>query len=204
MRLICPACKTVYEAPDGAVPAAGRMVRCSNCRAEWLARPRASERAPMASAPKTTFSPPPAPAAPRDPVPSIERVAPVAPAAVPAPAEKRAEPSPSTAATPAVPSPETPGEHPSSAPVAPETRADALIRSLETEEAPQAASGGRFMAGFATVSLIALAAVAVYARHDDLARALPTLAGPLGDYVAFVDRAREALADGVAGLRSGG
>jgi predicted Zn finger-like uncharacterized protein len=174
MRLICPACKSVYEAPDSAITASGRMVRCSTCGAEWVARAPAPPRgapAPLLRRPQPETRDGPS-----------EVGAPPAPAAAEnAPGETRR----ATAASPA------------------EGRADALIRSLETEPAPQAATGGPFMAGFAAVALLALAAVAIYARQDDLARAIPAIAGPLGDYAALVDRAREALADGVAGLRSG-
>jgi predicted Zn finger-like uncharacterized protein len=195
MRLICPACKTVYEAPDSAITASGRMVRCSSCGAEWTARPPAPPRgaiAPLLRKTPADVREAPSQAAPPF-GPEAERRAAAAPeAAGPGPAGDAA----------VGPRPRAPQPAAAASPV--EARADALIRSLETEAAPQAASGGAFMAGFATVSLLALAAVAVYARQDDLARALPAIAGPLADYAAFVDQAREALADGVAGLRSGG
>lgn len=42
MLLTCPACGARYDVPASALPAAGRVVRCSVCRAEWLARPRAA------------------------------------------------------------------------------------------------------------------------------------------------------------------
>ncbi len=172
MQLTCPACGARYALDEDAIPAEGRMVRCSNCRAEWRAGGRAARMAP----PAREVVPPPFPA--RQPAPAMQR------------APERAAPRSPASPSPASPSPAPP-------PPAP-VRSEALAASLEE---PRGGGRGGFMAGFAVISLLALLAVAVYARHADVATAVPQLAEPLERYVALVDRARDALADAVAELR---
>ena len=41
MILICPACDTKYVVKDGAIPAAGRQVRCASCKHGWHQDPEA-------------------------------------------------------------------------------------------------------------------------------------------------------------------
>jgi predicted Zn finger-like uncharacterized protein len=41
MILICPACDTKYVVKDGAIPAAGRQVRCASCKHSWHQDPEA-------------------------------------------------------------------------------------------------------------------------------------------------------------------
>lgn len=73
-----------------------------------------------------------------------------------------------------------------------------MAGSLEDreEEAGPARSrrGGAFMAGFALVALLALAAAVVYLKRDDIAVAVPAAAGPLDAYGELVDRGRLSLA----------
>lgn len=93
MILTCPACSTKYVVKDGAIPPAGRQVRCASCKESWhqdpeaLAQesevletpvpPEAIESSPVL--PEPVDAPPP-PAAP--PMPGDERQwAPVEPAA---------------------------------------------------------------------------------------------------------------------------
>jgi predicted Zn finger-like uncharacterized protein len=49
MILTCPACATRYSVAEGAVPAAGRTVRCAACAHSWRATPAEAEPAPRLS-----------------------------------------------------------------------------------------------------------------------------------------------------------
>ncbi len=49
MRIACPACGAAYEVPDRLIGAAGRQLRCAKCGHAWLARP--VDAAPGAVAP---------------------------------------------------------------------------------------------------------------------------------------------------------
>ncbi len=42
MILTCPACSTKYVVKDGAIPPAGRQVRCASCKHSWHQDPEAS------------------------------------------------------------------------------------------------------------------------------------------------------------------
>jgi predicted Zn finger-like uncharacterized protein len=79
---------------------------------------------------------------------------------------------------------------------APATRSPApeaaLAGSLETEPAEGGGSG--FMAGFAAVALVALAALGLYLNHQAVADAAPALAGPVDAFVNAVDALRLQLA----------
>ena len=48
MLLVCPQCRTRYVVPDTAIGAAGRQVRCANCRNSWF---QAASVAPAPPAP---------------------------------------------------------------------------------------------------------------------------------------------------------
>jgi Meckel syndrome type 1 protein len=52
MRVTCPSCHAVYEAPDAEIGAGGRVVECSACGARWMQPGAAAE--PPRDAPKTT------------------------------------------------------------------------------------------------------------------------------------------------------
>jgi len=41
MILTCPACDTKYVVKDGAIPPAGRQVRCASCKHSWHQDPEA-------------------------------------------------------------------------------------------------------------------------------------------------------------------
>ncbi len=43
MILTCPACSTKYVVKDGAIPAAGRQVRCASCKHSWHQDPEAPD-----------------------------------------------------------------------------------------------------------------------------------------------------------------
>ena len=80
-----------------------------------------------------------------------------------------------------------------------------FARSLEDDAEPEAEGGrgGGFLWGFVAAAAVALGATLLYARHADVAAAVPQLAGTLDVYVATVDALRARLAEVVAGLGSG-
>lgn len=47
MILTCPACNAQFNVPDGAIPPAGRSVRCSSCKNEWHAMAPAAAPKPQ-------------------------------------------------------------------------------------------------------------------------------------------------------------
>ena len=82
MILTCPACDTKYVVKDGAIPAAGRQVRCASCKHSWHQDP---EPASMAAEPEELEQPrspvdfggppQPDPAEPAEPVAEIPEAA---------------------------------------------------------------------------------------------------------------------------------
>lgn len=200
MELTCPACSARYTVPVTAIPASGRVVRCSNCRAEWRAEPPATKAAgdPPQSAVSTAVpQQPDAPHQPPEPV--------TEPAPPPAPdaglQQEAAEPR-------AIEAPEDTGASSPSLVARREARdeqgttAHALAMSLD-DETP-ARQGGGFLAGFAAVTLVALLGVTVYIKHDEIGDAVPSLDSSLQRYVSLVDQGRVALAEAVVRLREGG
>jgi predicted Zn finger-like uncharacterized protein len=78
MLLVCPSCRTRYVVPDSAIGAAGRQVRCANCRNSWFQEgpssvaPPKLERIVSPDLPPTP--PPPPPSAPPSPTPVGARI----------------------------------------------------------------------------------------------------------------------------------
>lgn len=51
-RIVCPACQAVYEVPDGALPAGGRDVQCSDCGHNWYQLSQGGEAPEAAPVPQ--------------------------------------------------------------------------------------------------------------------------------------------------------
>ena len=93
------------------------------------------------------------------------------------------------------------------APAADGTRARARRRadtedleaSLHDNPEDVAAGGGAFIAGFATVTLVALILIALYVKAPELAEIAPQAEGPLAAYAGLVDQGRMALAQALGG-----
>ncbi|MDA0340978.1 MAG: zinc-ribbon domain-containing protein [Proteobacteria bacterium] len=49
MRIICPECDSGFEVPDGAIPAKGRKLKCSQCQHKWHQLPVAEQPEPAAA-----------------------------------------------------------------------------------------------------------------------------------------------------------
>lgn len=232
MLIVCPACGARYEAPNSAIPAPGRIVRCSACRAEWRARPEAGRPEPVPpeadqEKPVAAEAPVHAPADVQELRPEVATTAttghesisarPEAPVQAFGPVASRgAVPMTGGAAPSAAVAPQ-PAARP--APAADIPRRDArpqagsqpeaaneigtaqrLATAIDEEPAPRGGTG--FLAGFATVAILALAATAAYLKADSIVAMAPGLEGAMARYVALVDSGREALAAFVAGLRS--
>jgi predicted Zn finger-like uncharacterized protein len=186
MRLVCPACGAAYEAPEGAIPEAGRWVRCSACRAEWMARPAAapSPKAP----PAETAAPEPHPAG---------RAGAVAPGSAPAvedPAFEFADgPAPARGAPRGLGQPPEDGAAPEVTPPRQKPPAGAAMAHSFDDEEKESRGSAAVMALVACLGLVGLAAALSYLRHDAIAAAAPQLAEPLAAYVEFVDDIRMRL-----------
>jgi predicted Zn finger-like uncharacterized protein len=77
MLLVCPSCRTRYVVPDSAIGAAGRQVRCANCRNSWFQEGPSSVAPPKLErivSPDLPPTPPPPPP-PATPVSSAQTVA---------------------------------------------------------------------------------------------------------------------------------
>lgn len=70
MILECPACHAQFNVPDGAIPPAGRTVRCSACKHEWHATPETA--AAPKPAPKAVPQPVVAPEPPEPEAPTVQ------------------------------------------------------------------------------------------------------------------------------------
>ena len=219
MRLVCPSCSAEYEVDESAIGARGRMVRCASCSSEWFQAPAAGAAAPLAMDP-----PPPAPEPelPQQPEPprarSAEDEARFAALRedLNAPQEK-VEPSYRVDPHPEPVVEEEPREQiyfdadpavveGAATAVIEETRVrsrhtvahEDLTASLREEDDPKG-GGGAFLAGFATVVLVALILIAVYVKAPDIAALSPAVEGPVTAYDGAVDKGRMAIAAMVNG-----
>ncbi len=186
MRLTCPSCAAEYEIDAGAIGRAGRMVRCAACAAEWFQPPAApgmeaaadalDEAARKAREARETVLPPEPRRAPVEP----PRFEPDEDDAVYVDADPpRARPDPVV-----IEPPRARREAPDPA---------ALAATLRAEpDGPRA--GGAFLAGFATVTFLALVLAAVYVKAPEIAEIAPAAKAPLTAYAAMVDEGRVAVA----------
>ena len=61
MLIVCPTCATAYQIELAALGAAGRSVRCAQCKNTWFATAESAVRtAALAAAPAPTARPAPA------------------------------------------------------------------------------------------------------------------------------------------------
>ena len=222
MRLTCPSCASEYVVDAAAIGDRGRMVRCANCDAEWFQAPStgAAAAAPPPPAPEPAPTPEPTheqqfDTAPPVVSPSVPEPAPVVQEYTTPPATEMDE----YRVEPALPSYQTAAAenveriYYDVAPAASEPafdegvveetlvrrrkeeKRDELAESLrELEEDQQPRTGGAFLAGFSTVAVMAVIAIAVYVKAPDLAKVAPAIEGPLSGYTTMVDKGRFALA----------
>lgn len=72
---------------------------------------------------------------------------------------------------------------------------DELTASLRSEEDQiSTRTGGAFLAGFATVTLLALVLIAVYVKAPDIVAMAPAAEGPLSAFSSLVDQGRMSIA----------
>ena len=67
MILVCPSCEAKFNVPYGAIPPAGRTVRCAKCKHSWKAFPNQLMRQPAGPQPAAPAPAPPRPGPVADP-----------------------------------------------------------------------------------------------------------------------------------------
>lgn len=184
MRLTCPSCAVEYEVEAEKFGPRGRKVRCAACRTEWFQSAEALE----------------------EPDPADDAEEPdVEPALEDYPAYRAAQ-----RETPPLEDVDydvEPDEPPASraeaaaASVAAVKGGRGAARGRGDERPPR--SGGAFLAGFATVALLALVLIAVYAKAPEIAEMAPAAREPLAAYTELVDRGRMMLAEATGGGPTG-
>ncbi len=71
------------------------------------------------------------------------------------------------------------------------------LRAEEDEAPPR--TGGAFLAGFATTTLLSLILIAVYVKAPEIAAIAPVMEGPLAMYASMVDQGRVAITGTITG-----
>ncbi|MFV0359879.1 zinc-ribbon domain-containing protein [Tropicimonas sp.] len=208
MRLICPNCGARYAVDPGVIPETGREVQCSSCRKIWYFRPDEKAGVPADSQPDgpEAADEPMAQPVPRRAVdPNVLAI--LREEAEREQAARRLErigrgekPGPAPAA---VAPPEAPAAAPAASDMAvavgrePSVAKDAADAPIATTPAPAPAPvsapaerrGGFWFGFFVALAVFGLLAL-VYLKAERIGDAVPSLAGPLDDYVAGVDSGR--------------
>ncbi|QIE54766.1 hypothetical protein G5B40_04505 [Pikeienuella piscinae] len=201
MRLTCPSCAAEYEIEPGAIGARGRRVRCASCAKEWFqeapvasvaeaaaavdaARTAAREREMLRASGRETD---------RDAVlpPEPER-----PITAPEPPAIEGEPGEAARSEDARAARNLSEERRLLA-MAPDEFAASLRAGEDADHGPRA--GAAFLAGFATVAVLALILFAIYVKRAEIADLVPSADAPLAAYADLVDQGRAALAGLVGG-----
>jgi len=224
MRLVCPSCSAEYDISTEAIGAKGRMVRCAACASEWFQTPPSKADMAARAEPQVAQNPASIPV-PEPAVDSTRGLSALSgfddePDVAPAkeyPAGKSesalsrltsfadeedepvqqvyhdVDPEPRKELDPVVEERALRGRH--------SEELDQLTASLRSaEDEPDMRSGGAFLAGFATVTLVALVLIAVYVKAPELAELAPAVKAPLAAYSDIVDQGRIALES----VKSGG
>lgn len=194
MRVTCPNCSAVYDAPDAALGLGGRRVECSACNHQWFqpgpelvhAEAGSSTMPGMAEAARgmaALSEPEPVPVA-------LAPLAEPAPEAMPASRLRTGEaPRP---ARPGAPRPgETREELRQRRPAA-SINAERLSAELRAAEAQEEAGGGGggYFAGFVLALILSGLLAFAYVGKDKVAEMVPGAAPYLEQYSQGVDRAR--------------
>ncbi|SFH91751.1 zinc-ribbon domain-containing protein [Albimonas pacifica] len=192
MRVTCPNCSAVYEAPDSALGVGGRRVECSACRHQWF-QP-GPELEAMETAPSTM--PGMSQAARELSALSETSSAPAhgladEPEAPPAAASRLRTGEPPRPPRPGAPRPgetRAPGaRRPASIDA---ERLSAELRAAEAEEERGAGAGMGYAAGFVLALILCGALAFAYVEKDQVAAMLPEASPYLDAWAGFVDQAR--------------
>ncbi|MDF2233492.1 zinc-ribbon domain-containing protein [Albimonas sp. CAU 1670] len=204
MRVTCPNCSAVYEAPDSALGVGGRRVECSACHHQWFQpgpelegmESGASTLPGMSEAARSLSDlsapePDPAPAPPPE------------PAFAPEPAASGSRLRTGEAPRPARPGAPRPGEtrDPDSRPRRPAAidaeRLSAELRAAEAEEERGSGGGAGYAAGFVLALIVCGLLAFAYVEKEAVAGMAPEAAPYLDAWSDAVDKARLRI-EGVA------
>lgn len=213
MRVTCPSCQAVYDAPDDALGAGGRRVECSACGEQWFQpgpelaafEPTGSRMPGMEAAaeslsglrdPEPTLADPAPAPAPPDPVPASASEPPAAGSAPTAAGEPvLAPPASAPDADQAGLDPLPPlREHPAARRPASidAERLSAELRARD-ETAPRGSGGGGFGIGLLLALILSAGLAFAYLQSSKVVAMVPQAEPYIGAYVQSVDRARMAV-----------
>lgn len=180
MRIICPKCDAAYDVAPEAIGADGRIVRCASCSSEWFQAPELA-------------------------APAVKKIgAATAAAGAAGAAAQAAGPRQDPNAQPGAAFEEI---YFDDEPAARRLGAADVVdeesftrRAMPTYTPPEEddeglspRSGGAFLAGFATVTFLALVLIAAYVKAPELAELVPAAKAPLTAFTDVVDQGRLAL-----------